>query len=216
MDIEVFFLLKFGKEEHLNNLLKKGEVFMNTIQWFKSYEKKGIGDIYEGAFEVKNIKNGKLTVKIPNNPITLNSSNFQLRKHYKGHIGNIFSTYAISTLLLKRKELHRIDKRMSEFGTHCLIIKDVQQFLNSITDKLTELGLENSHNIVKYKNLKKNNHELSLFNKTHSLSYQKEHRIIAWTEYNSELKFEIGSIEHYAEIHPTNKIIESLIVDFKK
>ncbi len=216
MNIEVVFLLKFGQKEHINNLLKKGEIYMNTIQWFKNYEKDGIGDIYEGTIEVENIKNGKLTFKIPNNPITLNSTNFQLRKHHKGHIGNIFSTYAISTLLLKRKSIHRIDKRMKKFGTHCLIIKDLKQFLDSITDKLTEMGIENSHNIVKYKNLKKNNHKISLFDKTHLLSYQKEHRIIAWTEKNSVLKFDIGSIEHYAEMHPIDKIIESLTVDYKK
>lgn len=216
MDIEVISLLKFGQEHHINNLLKKGEIYMNTIQWFKNYEKDGIGDIYEGAFEVKNIKNGKLTLKIPNNPITLNSTNFQLRKHYTGHIGNIYSTYAISNQLLRKKTTHRIDRRMSKFGTHCLIIKDVKQFLDSITIKLAEMEIKYSHNIVKYKNLKKNNHKISLFDKTHLLSYQKEHRIIAWTKNNSVLKFDIGSIEHYAEIYPTKKIIQSLTVDYKK
>lgn len=216
MSIEVIFLLKFGKEEHIKNLLKKGEIYMNTIQWFRNYEKDGIGDIYEGATEVKNIKNAKLTLKIPNNPITFKKSNVQLRMHHKGHIGNIFSTYAISTLLLRRKQIHRIDKRMEVFGTHCLIIRDVHQFLDSVSNRLTEMGLKYSHNIVRYKNLKKNNHKLTLFEKTHLLSYQKEHRIIAWTEKESILKFEIGSIEHYAEMYSTNDIIKTLTVDYKK
>ena len=142
MNTEVVFLIKFGKEEHIENLLKKGEIYMNTIQWFKNYEKEGIGDIYEGAIEVENIKSGKLTLKIPNNPITMDNASLQLRKHHKGHIGNIFSTYAISTLLLRRKSIHRIDKRMEKFGTHCLIIKDIKQFLDSIKNKLTEMGFE--------------------------------------------------------------------------
>ena len=215
MAIEVVILLKFGQKEHIENLLTKGEVYMNTIQWFKTYEKDGIGDIYEGAIEVKNIKNGKTTFKTPNNTITVNNTNLQFRKHQKGHVGNIFSTYAISNLLLNRKSIHKIDKIMMKFGSHCLIIKDVNQFLNSITNKLTELGIENSHNIVKYKNLKKNNHQLSLFNKTHLLSYQKEHRIIAYTKNDSALKFNIGSIENYAEIFTTEEIIKKTTIDRK-
>ncbi|RKN83480.1 hypothetical protein [Ulvibacterium marinum] len=216
MNTEVIFLLKFGKKEHIENLLRKGEIFMNTIQWFKNFEKEGIGDIYEGASEVENIKNGRLTLRIPNNPVTFNNASLQLRKHHTGHIGNIFSTYAISTLLLRRKSIHRIDKRMNRFGTHCLIIKDVQQFLNSVTNKLAEMGIEYSHNMVRYKNLNKNNHKLSLFNKTHLLSYQKEHRIIALTDEDSVLQFEIGSIEHCAEMHLTDKIIKEVTVDFNK
>ncbi|OEK04231.1 hypothetical protein [Roseivirga misakiensis] len=215
MNIDVVFFLKFGQKEHIDNLLKKGEIFLNTIQWFKKYEKDGIGDIYEGAYEVDNLS-GKLTLEIPNNPIVLNNANLQLRKHHEGHIGNIFSTYAISTLLLKRKPVHRIDVRMRKFGTHCLIIKNPRQFIDSITDKLTNMGIEHSHDIVQYKNLKKKNHKMSLFDKTHLLSYQKEHRIIAWTEKDCALKFEIGSIEHYAEMHSTDKIIETLTVECKK
>ncbi|MGC6430081.1 MAG: hypothetical protein ACON5F_03470 [Jejuia sp.] len=188
---------------------------MNTIKWFKEYEKKGVGDIYEGAFEVMNYKDATLTLHLPEKPIILKNSSLQLRRHREGHSGNIYSTYAISNLLLRRKAIHRVDKRMSQFGSHCLIIKDVNRFINSIRDKLTEIGIESSHGIVRYKNLKINNHNLSLFHKTHMLSYQKEHRIIAWTKDNHPLKFEIGSLEEYSELHSTHSIIENLTVDYK-
>lgn len=214
MKIDVVFLLKFGNKKNIENLLKKGEIYMNTIKWFKEYEKKGIGDIYEGATEIENISNGVLTLYLPKKPMVLNNANLQLRKHFNGHIGNIYSTYAISNLLLKRKNIHRIDKRMSQFGTHCLVIKDVNRFINSIREKLTELGIESIHNIVTYKNLKVKNHKLTLFNKTHLLSYQKEHRIIAWTMNNEALKFRIGSMSDYAEIYSSNEIINNSTIDY--
>ncbi|WP_159039925.1 hypothetical protein [Christiangramia fulva] len=185
---------------------------MNTINWFQNSDKKAVGDIYEGVYEIENLK-GKLTLKVPNNPITLEKASLQLRKHLEGHIGNIYSTYAISNLLLKRKKVHKVDPRMKNFGSHCLIIKDVKGFTNAIFNKLDELGISYTHNIVQYRKLNGKKHQVSLFEKTHILSYQKEHRIIAWTKTNSPLKFEIGSIEKYAEIHTTEKIIETLKVD---
>ena len=185
---------------------------MNTIEWFQNSDKKAVGDIYEGVFEVENLK-GKLTLKIPNNPITFNDSYLQLRKHLEGHIGNIYSTYAISNLLLKRKEIHKLDPRMKNFGSHCLVIKDVKRFTESIFNELDKLGISYNHNIVQYRKLNGRKHKISLFEKNHLLSYQKEHRIVAWTKSNSPLKFEIGSIEEYAEIHTTEKVIETLMVD---
>ena len=157
--------------------------------------------------------NGTLTLQIPNNPIVLNSASLQIRKHYTGHIGNIYSTYAISNLLIQRKNLHHIDKRMKIFGSHCLIIKDVKAFTEVIFEKLKRVNYKYSHNIVKYKNFKKNNHEITLFHKSHLLSYQKEHRILVWTDNAEPIKFEIGSLENYAEIYNSADVIKSLTVD---
>lgn len=215
MNVNVSYLLKFGKKENIENLLKKGEIHMNTIKWFKEYEKKGVGDIYEGTTEVKNIDNGILTLYLPERPIVLRNSNLHLRQYFDGHRGNIYSTYAISNLLLKRKSVHKIDKRMSQFGSHCLIIKDVNRFINSISNKLKEMNIESSHGIVIYKNLKMNNHKLTLFNKTHLLSYQKEHRLIARTKKDEALKFKIGSLEEYAEMYSTQLIIDNAKVDYE-
>ncbi|SCZ01721.1 hypothetical protein [Flavobacterium caeni] len=214
MTINVKFLLKFGSEENIKNLFEKGEIYMNTIQTFKEFDKPGIGDKYEGTVEILNIKDAKLTFKFPDNPITVNSPSMQLWKNIGGHVGNIYSTYAISNLLLKRKSVHTVDKRMLQFGTHCIIIKDVEKFIFSILAKLDEKGITHSHNLVRYCNYSKNNHEVTLFKKSHLLSYQKEHRIIAYTQNNEPLKFEIGSMHDYAEIFSANDIINSLKVDY--
>ncbi len=213
MQIRINYLLKFGEKDNIEKLLNHGEIYMNTIDWFKNFEKDGIGDIYEGVIEVENLPNAHLTLQLPNKPIILNNVQLQIRKYNKGHIGNIYSTYAISSLLLKHKETHRIDPRMRKFGSYCLIIKDVPKFLNSISTKLTNMGIEFTQNIISYKNFKKDNPEISLFNKTHSLSYQKEYRIIVWSNVSEVLKFEIGSIKNYAEIITTETAIKSLKVE---
>ncbi|TDE27559.1 hypothetical protein E0I61_14695 [Flavobacterium ranwuense] len=187
---------------------------MNTIKLFQEFDKPGIGDKFEGAFEIRNIKDAKLTLKIPSNPITLNSKSLQVRKNFKDHIGNIYSTYALSDKLLQRKAIHRIDKRMLLFGTHCIIIKDVEKFICSILEKLDDIGFSYSHNLVKYNNYNKNNHDLTLFDKSHTLSYQKEHRIIVYTKTDEPVKFEIGPMNEYAEIHSTEDVIKTLRVEY--
>ena len=98
--IRVKYLLKFGQKQDMENLFNKGEVYMNTIKLFQELDKPGVGDKLEGTFEITNFREGKLTLEIPDNPITLNPKKIQLRKKLKGHIGNIYSTYALSDELL--------------------------------------------------------------------------------------------------------------------
>ena len=209
--IRVKYLLKFGQKQDMENLFNKGEVYMNTIKIFQELDKPGVGDKLEGTFEITNFREGKLTLEIPDNPITLNPKKIQLRKKLKGHIGNIYSTYALSDELLKRKAIHRIDKRMLEFGPHCVIVKDVGKFISLVLEKLHEKDFLNSHNLVKYYDYNRNNHDLSLFNKSHIFSYQKEHRIIANTNIDEPIKFEIGSMHEYAELHSAENLIKNSI-----
>ncbi len=212
MKTNVFFLLKFGRQQDIENLFYKGEIFMNTIKWFKDFEKKDVGDKYEGALKIKNLKRGKLTLELPSGPITLDAKNVQMSNNLEGHIGNIYSIYAISDELVKRKWQHRIDNRMENFGTHCLFIKNPKLFLSKLKYKLTDLGHEYSSGLVTYKNYSINNHELTPFNKSHILGYQKEHRTIAWTNKTEALKFEIGSLEDISKIYETKTLIKNLIL----
>lgn len=213
MTTSVKFLIKFGNEENIKNLFEKGEVYMNTIKTFKDFDKKGVGDKYEGSSEILNPSNAKLTFKFPNNPITINPIKLQLWQTPKEHIGNIYSTYAISYQLVKRKSTHRIDPRMQIFGSHCVIIKDVMGFLEGVFSELDKQNIVYSHNLVSYYDFNKLNHRISLFAKSHLLSYQKEHRILAKTENDSPLKFKIGSIENYSEIYTAKEFIKGTIVE---
>ena len=216
MNVDVVFLLKFGDKENLLKLQKKGEIYMNTIKTFREFDKAAIGDKYEGTSNIKNISNAKITLEFPEKPLELKSSSLQLREHVTGHIGNIYSTYAISTLLLRRKYSHHIDKRMNLFGSHCLMIKNLKDFTWRVSEKLNSMNIEHSHNLVTYRNFKKNNHVLNPFIKTHLLSYQKEHRFVAYTPSNRPLKFHIGSIEDYTELHTADDLINNLKVSLRQ
>jgi len=213
MKATVNFLVKFGNEENITNLFEKGEIFMNTIKTFKEFDKQGIGDKYEGVVNIHNSSSSTLTLKFPNNPLTLNPTKLQFWESYTGHVGNIYSTYAISNLLVRRKDIHRIDKRMQIFGSHCIIIKDVVGFIEAISNELDRQKIEYSHNLVNYRDFNKLNHKITLYDKSHLLSYQKEHRIIAMTKYDKPLKFEIGSLKSFAEMYTSKEFIEKSVVE---
>jgi hypothetical protein len=211
MTTSIKYLIKFGDEANIVKLFEKGEVYMNTIKTFKESDQIAIGDKYEGTADIKNFANGKLTFDGPNNPINFKISKLQLSESHQFHIGNIFCSYALSDKLLSRKRIHKIDARMQSFGSHCVIIKDVPKFLNAIFTQLNNKNIAFLHNIVKYHNYTKNNHVLTIFDKSHNLFYQKEHRIIAYTDLEEPLKLEIGSLNEYAEFYPTNFLIKNSI-----
>lgn len=213
MTDNIKYLLKFGNQENIEALFNKGEVFMNTIKYFQELERLGVGDKYEGTFEISNFKNGELSIENPENldVLKFKTTRLQLRKKMKDNIGNIFSTYALSNKLLITESLHKIDKRlMLECGTHCLIIKDVRKFISSVMEKLDENGFSSSQNLISYYDYDKN-HNLTFFDKSDLFSYQNEHRIIAYTTTDKPLKFEIGSMRNYAEIYLAEDIINKAV-----
>ena len=211
MKPKILALLKFGREEDLQKL-QEGEIFMNTIKYHRESDRKGAGDIFEGTTNIKNIKNAKITLDLPQGPLELKSPSLQLKQHLTGHIGNIYSTYAISSSLIDRKVIHRIDNRMNLFGDSCLIIKD-PEFITKIMRKLTVMDIKCENRLVTYKNFNKNDHQLNPFIKTHLLSYQKEHRVIAYTQNDKPLIFNIGSLRDKSELYETKYLIDNMTVD---
>ncbi|WP_026709450.1 hypothetical protein [Flavobacterium frigidarium] len=211
MKITIRYLIKFGEEQNIKKLFYQGEVFMNTIKSFKKSTRIAIGDKYEGTISLKNFNKGQLTLEKFGEPLNLKINKLQLLENSDDHLGNIFCSYALTDKLLVNKDKHTIDSRVNNFGSHCIIIKDVDKFLKAIFCQLDKNNIAYSHNLVKYHDYKKNDHILSLFDKSHHFSYQKEHRIIATTDSEKPIVLHIGSLEDYAEIHETEFLVKNSI-----
>lgn len=61
-----YILVKIGKKEHMERLLKYGEVYMNSTKFFRDHENAEIGDTYEGALYIENGRVTKYRKKINN------------------------------------------------------------------------------------------------------------------------------------------------------
>lgn len=206
--------LKFGKEEHIQDLLENGTIFMNSIQYFRKFEDNGLrGDNFEGITELKNYPSGEFEIKSLNHKGKYIS--LQVRESYEEVLGNIYSLYAISSLTVPNPIGFKIDKKNKEFGTHCLLVKNNPEFLIRIEKRLNEMNLKFRHGFVDYYDKDKKNGKINLFQKPNEYKYQNEFRFYVGRESIEPIKIEIGNIKDIAEIYKSEDIIETLTLGFK-
>lgn len=215
MNTTVHYLLKFGEKSNIKSLYEEGEIYMNTVQTFAELDKKEVGDKFERTVEIKNFGKGimKLTSLGTGETHNFELITAQYKKDYLGNLGNIYCTYTLSDKQLKRKLLHRVDKRMLSFGTDCLVITDVIKFFKLVEDELQRLKIEYVHNLVNYRNFKKNSHTVTYFCKSHHFSYQHEHRFVVKNKTGLPLVLKIGSLKEISSVYSSEDIINKLKYD---
>ena len=201
--------LKFGQEEHIRDLFENGTIYMNSIQRFRLIEDNGLrGDNYEGISEIRNYLPG--TFIIPEINHEVHHLGIHLRQSYPEVLGNIYSLYCISSKTVANPLEFKIDKRNSEFGTHCLMIKNNPEFLSKIENALILSGLPFRHGFVEYYDKNKVNGAITLFQKPVEYEYQKEFRIYVERPYIDPFVLKIGSLQNIAELFTSNDIIRGL------
>lgn len=201
--------LKFGQEEHIKDLYENGTIYMNAIQFFRGIEDNELrGDKYEGISKINNYPAGQIEIK------SLNYKGkylaLQIRESYDTVLGNIFSLYCISSHGWKRPTDFKIDQKIKNFGSHCLVIKDNTKFLSLIEQKLKEMKIEYSHNLISYYDKDKVDREITLFEKPLEFEYQKEFRFYVKRKSDKPFYFSIGSLKEIAQIYKSNEVVDTL------
>lgn len=206
--------LKFGDEEHMKDLFHNGTIYMNPIQRFREIEDSGLrGDKYEGIIRIKNYPSGEF--KIPALGFKGNYIALQVREAYEKVSGNIYSLYCISSHGWDNPMDFKIDNRIIEFGSHCVMIKDIPKFMSLIENELRKLKIKFIHDFVEYYDKDKVNREINLFEKPNSFEYQKEFRYYVDRPSTQPYVFKIGSLIDIAELHSTQLIIDELKIQLE-
>jgi hypothetical protein len=217
LEEQPFFFFKFGSEENITDLFENGTIFFNTIDYFQRLERQGArGDNYEGTTKITNHKSDKLkfiiTIPETEKEIPFKLSKFHLREFLKDITGNIYSLYCLRHQDAFEIDDFKIDPRVKEFGTHFIIIKKPEKFINLICNELDKNKFDYQIKQVEYYEKEKINGEISLFHKTTEFEYQKEFRIVL---FNNEIKpkiIQIGSLKDYAEVFKVDIIDTMKIV----
>lgn len=206
MSVHIFAFLKFGSFENILDLYENGTIYMNPIEYFRKTEDGKLrGDEYEGATRVINSLPG--TFRIPNVDKDFQYKKIHIKESFETILGNIYSLYAISSHGFTNPNDFKIDERNKSFGTHGLLIKDVNYFIKSIEKKLLEGKNEFYHGLVEYydkTSICKN--DITLFEKPNEFEYQNEFRFLVYNNKVEPIKFQIGSLHNVAEIHEMNVI----------
>jgi len=198
--------LKFGSQENIQDLFDDGTIYLNTIEYFRKIEDQGLrGDKYEGASKIINSLPG--TFRIPNVDKEFGYKKIHLKESYEFILGNLYCLYCISSHGFPNSIDFNIDERNLGFGTHCLMIKDNQYFLNSIERELNKNGIKYHHGFVEYYDKDKVSKDLNPFEKPTEFEYQKEFRFYIYNDTISPISFRIGSLHGKAEIFKIEDIM---------
>lgn len=215
MKATIKMFLKFGSFKDIKDLYENGTIYLNTIQHFRKHKDADLrGDKYEGASRVKNSLPG--TFKIPGNDRTFNYQKIHIKEAFSEVLGNIYSLYCISSHGIPNLLEFKMDERIMEFGTHCLMIKDNAYFYETIQKQLKKEGYLFRHGFVKYYDKEKENMKLTLFHKPLEFEYQKEFRFYVQNDKLEPIALNIGSLKSYAEMYETKDIVQLKLINGKQ
>lgn len=206
----IWKFLKFGQEKNIQDMYNNGTIYMNSIQYFREIEDNELrGDMYEGITRILNLQQGQ--VEMPSTGFKSDFSTFQLRQSYKTVLGNIFSLYCVSShgLTGELKDF-KIDEKNKRFGSCCLMINDINEFILRIENRLKELKIQYHYNFIEYYDKDRIDGEVCLFEKPLEFEYQKEFRFYVIRQSDKPFVFNIGSLTDIAEIYSSSIVIDTL------
>jgi hypothetical protein len=194
-------ILKVGRYEHMKAFLDKGEMYFNTVEYFRKTESNQERfDENEGAESIEQINWVKLQAvdgsiyefhRNDTKSIKLLSAN--LLTFEEKPKGNIFSCTAITPDTIRNNKF--LDARLRQFGDTMIIIKSPSVFIERVSNVLKNNNLDFLIGLVSYYNPKIKEGKLSVFTKRNSLSYQNEIRIWIKQHTNKPIIINIGSMK---------------------
>jgi hypothetical protein len=194
--VTVHGFLKIGKEEHIDLLQKRGVIYCNTVEYFRTLEEKEKGrkDIREGAKSSLKAHDLKLFLdKDRKQEIPITITKAHLHTHDPDDLKtHLYCLYVIRSEHVTGKPF--IDSRNIKFGDKALLITDTQEFLNRFKKGAGE-SIDYSNGFVRYYDEDKDHSNLTIYHKPDFFLYQSEYRFHIKNKSDRALQFEIGSIE---------------------
>ena len=205
-DFNIEAFLKIGDEKYMSKLLEDGEVYMNTVKYFREHEQNGNrGDKYEGTSLIE--KDAKLEISIGNDRIA-SSNNSEIKLRYGKDNGNIFCLTSVFEQDLERnvKVNLNLSDELLDFGNRAILIYNPKKFINRVVNELKNLKVKYKILHVKYLDINDYSGTYSIFRKPAKYSFQKETRIFLQNDDEKTIILKIGNLKDIALMIEANKI----------
>lgn len=220
-------LLKVFRDQSYVESFLDGNLYMNTLQYFKGYEEteiNNIGDRYEGVSVNIPPKNSLIYIKYRNEVHTINPNDIVgsvTIQPDKYNTANVFCLYGPAMDVSKKytsqevDNLIYLDEQCLSLGEYLVVIHNSTEFVKRIENAASKANFILHHSSVEYYDS-----ELSFafkdeqvpFRKTKEFGHQKEYRFVLLRD-NPENKpyiLEIGDIRDIASTIPTKDFNSSL------
>ncbi len=230
---DVFYMfVKFGSKENLVKL-QQGQLYMKNLQYYVDLEKntldEDVGDKYDGQmmledtkvtlvdYETKELFKEFTTTRVSMGlgfskcPVFCFFS-FDDRNSIKAELnGDNLKAYYEFTDEQRNK--------LNAFGTHALIIKNTNEFVERIQNGLlsNEIGYSRGfvqyysyNNIEHFRQVKEDNTKIAFW-KRQKYAYQQEYRFLAHTTVDDHLIIDIGDISHITQLVETKRLLNTYV-----
>ncbi|RPA67391.1 hypothetical protein EF405_16135 [Cyclobacteriaceae bacterium YHN15] len=189
-------LIKIGQREYMEKLLNSGEVYFNTIDFFR---KNDFGDYLRGDF-AEGLKYSPLpNFRIPS--LEKHGIKFKNAKiNGDTEISHLYSMYMLTNEFWEGK-MH-FAKKIIEFGDYAVIIKP-REFLEKI---LKKAKVEVKYGPSSYYRTPTIPLSLNPFSKREEFKYQNEFRFVINSNLKDPVIIKIGDISDIAIIVPTESL----------
>lgn len=200
-------LFKFGKKQDMESLYYKGELYLNTFQYFINLEDNGDGraDRYEGTIEyyAGNGLNGiNATLSDGNTTINLCTETGLVSLAYSSNEPEYSHMYCMSSIKYDwtlENDLIIDENNFAKDKDYVVVIHDVDKFLNKLECFLAENGYVYLGDHVEYINEKNHYKDMGCFRKFSKYSYQNEWRLaLKYRKSKEPIKLSIGSLQDVA------------------
>lgn len=193
--METAALIKFGQYDHLCSLRDKGEMYMNTLPYFRKIEDDELrGDPFDSVDEVKRGNKGHGSVKDTGHTFEITNFVIRLGPDSPENI-NLFCMYAM------RPEYgsYPINEKNVRFGDYALIFFDSQEFINRISQSVRLEKIPTQANLIEYIS---QNHvgEVGPFKKLETFEYQSEWRVVCQNGPGKERIIKLGNLSDICTI----------------
>lgn len=206
-DKQVLVAFKLGKTEFMDGFIKRGLIYMNSVEYFRDAPNQGQGDVFEGA---KVVKNGipveyRDSIKFEKLFCVWHINDFSMPQG-KGVSLKIVDDSSCEITIDTREYLEFSQGDPEDFSV--VIIHNLKEFHKRFRNKLNEnySGKYYSDAVSYYDPFDKNEVYPTVFMKPQTLSYQNELRYLVKDNKEGPLKIEIGNIEDIAKIFSVSEI----------
>ena len=225
-------LVKFGSKDNLIKL-QQGQLYMKNLQYYVDLEKstsdEDVGDMYDGQMLWKDAKVTLFDYDTKEFFAEGMASNLSLNLGYLAC--PVFCMFAFDyrnhtneklvgdNLTVRYDFTDEQKSKLCNFGTHALIIKNGDEFVERVRKGLLSNEIGYSRDFVKYydfnnieqlKEVKEDSMRVAFW-KRQKYAYQQEYRFLAHTEVDDHLSINIGDISDITQLVETSKLLNTYL-----
>ncbi len=205
--------IRIGEKPYMERLFYGGEIYFNTLEYFKKSSQNKMYDPNEGA--VKIIQGKNLNIKTPNDVIIFDKC--QLYVHDNNLKGNLYCMFGLETKTLKPTKIFRklnLNLEDIDWGDTVVYIYNTCEFLNRVENSFKENNIEFKLSPVDYYDDKIYEGNLDIFKKSIRFKNQNEIRYWIPNPENKAFKISIGNISDISILLSKSEI-SKMKYDFK-